>query len=78
MYSLGGQFSLRSHFFTHNVPLNSQVRSLYGKFKFPSFYVPSVKGTGHENKEGRKRGYITRLIRCLLYGFVDYSGKGTK
>ena len=20
----------------------------------------------------------TRLIRCLLYGFVDYSGKGTK
>ena len=53
----------------------------------PSFYGPRTKGAGLENKEGKKRGSIachadhiekTRLIRCLLYGFVDYSGKGTK
>ena len=35
----------------------------YGSSFFPSFYGPSAKRTEQ-----------TRLIRCLLYGFVDYSG----
>ena len=64
------------------------MRGPYGKLwteSFPSFYGPSAMRVGHENKEGKKTGSITfrlrteqtRLIRCLLYGFVDYSGKGT-
>ena len=45
----------------------------------------SAKRAGHENKEGKNedpylavRTEQTRLIRCLLCGFVVYSGKGTK
>ena len=48
-------------------------------------YGPSAKRAGHENKEKKKRDPLlavlteqTRLIRCLLYDFVDYSGKRTK
>ena len=40
-----------------------------------------VSLSSHENKEGKNaapqlvvRTEQTRLIRCLLYGFVDYSG----
>ena len=47
---------------------------------FPSFYGPSAERAGHENTEGKNedpylavRTEQTRLIRCLLYGFVDYS-----
>ena len=52
-------------------------------------YGPSAKCVGHENKEGKNEDhnflkfyYITKLaiwteqmrqIRCLLYGFADYS-----
>ena len=63
----------------------------YGRRVFSSFYGPSAKCAGHENMERKKRGSITcrtesvrsgteqtSLIRCLLYGFVDYSWKGTK
>ena len=38
------------------IPLISQVRGPYGKLWtefFPSFYGPSAKRTGHENKEGK-------------------------
>ena len=52
----------------------------YGPILFPSFYGPSAKRASHENKEGKNedpklavRTEQTRLIRCLLYGFVDYS-----
>ena len=42
---------------------------------FSSFYGPSAKCADHENKDGKKRGSIT----CrLLYGFINYSRKGTK
>ena len=60
------------------------MRGPYGKLWtafFPSFYGPSAKSACHENKEGKNedqklavRTEQTRLIRCLLYGFVDYSG----
>ena len=59
----------------------------YGLSCFPSFYGPSAKRAGHENKEGKKRGSITchtdqaneaKKMICLLYGFVDYSTKRTK
>ena len=56
----------------------------YGKLWtefFPSFNGPSAKRAGNENKEGKNEDPLlavqteqTRLIRCLLYGFVDYSG----
>ena len=56
------------------------VRQVWTEF-FPSFYGPSAKRAGHENKEGKNedpyfavRTEQTRLIRCLLYGFVHYSG----
>ena len=52
---------------------------------FPSFYGPSTKRAGHENKEGKNEDpYLaiqteqTGLTRCLLYDFVDYSRKRTK
>ena len=77
-----------SIFAIQQIPLISRVRGPYSKLWtefFPSFYGPSVKRVCHENKEEKKRGSITcrtdqqmMLIRCLLYGFVDYSGKGTK
>ena len=38
------------------IPLISRVRGLYGKLWiefFPSFYGPSAKHAGHENKEGK-------------------------
>ena len=38
------------------IPLISRVRGPYGKLwteVFPSFYGPSAKRVGHENKEGR-------------------------
>ena len=38
------------------IPLISRVRGPYGKLWtefFPSFYGPSAKCTGHENKEGK-------------------------
>ena len=38
------------------IPLISRVRGLYGKLWtefFPSFYGPSSKRAGHENKEGK-------------------------
>ena len=51
------------------------------------FFLPfmaqarSAKRACHENKEGKNedtqlavRTEQTRLIRCLLHGFVDYSG----
>ena len=44
------------------MPLISRVRGPYGKLwteVFPSFYGPSAKRVGHENKEGKKRGFIT-------------------
>ena len=60
------------------------MRGSYGKLWteiFPSFNGPSAKRAGYENKEGKNedpqlvvRTEQTRLIRCLLYGFVDYSG----
>ena len=60
------------------------MRGPYGKLWtefFPSFYGPSAKRAGHENKEEKNedpqlalRTEETRLIRCLLYDFVDYSG----
>ena len=37
-------------------PLISRVRGSYGKLStefFPSFYGPSAKRAGHENKEGK-------------------------
>ena len=65
------------------IPRISRVRGPYGKLwteSFPSFYGPSAKRAGHENEEGKNKDpYLderteqTRLIRCLLYGFVDYS-----
>ena len=67
-----------------DIPLISRVRGPYCKLWtefFPSIYGPSAKRAGHENKEGKNeypylavRTEQTRLIRCLLYGFVDYSG----
>ena len=60
----------------------------YGKLWtefFPSFYGPSAKRAGHENKEGRKRGSITcrteqadednKDVYCMAF---YYSGKRTK
>ena len=53
-------------------PLISRVRGPYGKLWtefFPSFYGPSAKRAGHENKEGKNSvhnlpyGPRTRLIR---------------
>ena len=51
----------------------------YGPSVFPSFYGPSTKRAGHENKEGKNkdpqpavRTEQTRLIRCLLR--LCYSG----
>ena len=38
------------------IPLISRVQSPYGKLwteSFPSFYGPSAKRAGHENKEGK-------------------------
>ena len=38
------------------IPLISRVRGPYGKLWtefFPSFYGPSAKRAGHENKEGK-------------------------
>ena len=38
------------------IPLISQVQGPYGKIWtkfFPSFYGPSAKREGHENKEGK-------------------------
>ena len=73
------------------IPLIIRVRGPYGKlwteFFLPSFYFPSAKCVGHENKEleGKKRGSITCCTdlanednKMLLYGFVDCSGKRTK
>ena len=40
-----------------------------------------AKRAGYENKEGKRTRFLiqqTRLIRCLLYGLVDYLGKGTR
>ena len=65
-----------------SVPLIGRVRGPYGKL-WPEFFSVPVC----ENKEGKKKTRIhkldvrteqTRLIRCLLYGFTDYSGKRTK
>ena len=51
---------------------------------FSSFYGSNAKCAGYENKEGKNedpqlavRSEQMRLIRCVLYGFVNYSGKGT-
>ena len=44
--------------------LISRVRGPYGKLWtkfFSSFYGPSAKRAGHENKEGKIRGFITCL-----------------
>ena len=44
------------------IPLISRVWGPYGKLWtefFPSFYGPSAKRAGHENKEGKKQGSIT-------------------
>ena len=47
------------------------------------FFLPFMakRQAGHEKKKGKNedpylavRTEQTRLIRCLLYGFVDYSG----
>ena len=64
------------------------MRGPYGKLWtefFPSFYGQSAKRTGHENKEGKSedpqlaaRTEQKKLIRCLLFGFFDYSGKTRK
>ena len=43
-------------FTTRYIPLISRVRGPYGKLWtefFPSFYGPSAKRAGHENKEGK-------------------------
>ena len=68
------------------IPLISRVRGPYGKLWtefFPSFYGPSAKRAGHENKEGKNedpklavRTEQTRLIRGMYSTFaevVDYS-----
>ena len=42
--------------YTQYIPLISRVRGPYGKLWtefFPSFYGPSAKRAGHENKEGK-------------------------
>ena len=64
------------------------MRGPYGKLWtefFPSFYGQSAKRAGHENKEGKSedpqlaaRTEQKKLIRCLLFGFFDYSGKTRK
>ena len=41
---------------TQYIPLISRLRGPYGKLWtefFPSFYGPSAKRAGHENKEGK-------------------------
>ena len=54
------------------------LQTLREKLKVPG---SRPKRAGYENKEGKNedpklalRTEQTRLIRCLLYGFVDYSG----
>ena len=65
------------------------MRGPYGKlwteFFPPSFYGTSAKRPGYENNEGKNEDPLlavrteqTRLIRCLLYRFVDYPWKGTE
>ena len=61
-----------------------EVRTASCRQFFPSFLGPSAKRAGHENKEENEdlklavRTEQTRLMICLLYGFLDYSEKGTK
>ena len=46
---------ITSHY-VHHIPLISRVRGPYGKLWtefFPSFYGPSAKHAGYENKEGK-------------------------
>ena len=64
------------------------MRGPYGKLwteLFPSFYGPSAK-RARAMKTGKEKTRIHNLpygpskrglVRCLLYGFVDFSGKGT-
>ena len=50
------QYSTVQHNTTQYIPLISRVRGPYGKLWtefFPSFYGPSAKRAGHENKEGK-------------------------
>ena len=72
-------------FISSFIPLISRVRSLYRKLWakfFSSFYSQSVKSVGMKTRKGKTRIHNlpeqTRLITCLLYGFVNYFGKGTK
>ena len=60
--------------------MRGPYHKLWTKF-FPSFDGPSVKRASHENKEGKNKDSElavwteqTRLIRCVLYGFVGYFG----
>ena len=57
------------------------MRGPYVKPKSIKSVSPSAKRAGHENKEGKNedpelavRSEQTRLVRSLLYDFVDYSG----
>ena len=46
----------RRYRLSEDIPLISRVRGPYGKLWtefFPSFYGPSAKRAGHENKEGK-------------------------
>ena len=51
------RYPTRKHCITSMyIPLIGRVRGLYGKLWtefFPSFYGPSAKRAGHENKEGK-------------------------
>ena len=59
------------------IPLSSRVRGPYGKLltEFFSFLLwPKHREGKNEDPYLAVRTEQTRLIRCLLYGFVDYPG----
>ena len=50
------KYSIVQYSIVQHIPLISRVRGPYGKLWtefFPSFYGPSAKRAGHENKEGK-------------------------
>ena len=53
------------------------VRQVMDRVYFLHFMKTGKEGK-NEDPQLAARTEQTRLVRCLLYGFVDYSGKGTK
>ena len=56
IYSILQTFMIYMYNCIKYIPLISRVRGPYGKLWtefFPSFYGPSAKRAGHENKEGK-------------------------